>query len=390
MSKTEPEQPNQADRDAARERAVGDALRALIRDLAKRRFGHLPAGKSLDLDLRVSIEPEDDWHLRFDPPLQEQILARVEGVEASWDVYQAGAVYCFQCQRCDCEHSRPPEALDVFQAYDSTGCPKWSELAQMLLDLGEERVDSLFGENKAIIAVPVRGRDLRTRQLHLYGKASRTYALLGQVVAGYFRMRPVRGQEDLRFAVTFQAVEVRTNQGKPALELNALAALPHPWPDLVPEHCPWLEKARRSAADALKNLEAKVLQHLEQDKPSEARRVMARVPAILRRLASDLEQGARQDRRQTKHAKHRREIRRPVDKALDDLRSARPERMFVDLKTSAIAVCGSKGRCHIFNDNGRHITSFKIDNDAINQRVRKNRWEPMAAQHRQAFLDRAL
>ena len=116
---------------------------------------------------------------------------------------------------------------------------------------------------------------------------------------------------------------------------------------------------------------------------------MEKVAPILGRLASAIQRGDRRGRRQTEHAKQRKTIQRPIDKAMADLRKANPERMFRDLKTKAIAVWGNKGRCHIFNDNGKHVTSFTIHGEAVALRLRKKRWAQLETAQARDFLGRA-
>ncbi len=47
-----------------------------------------------------------------------------------------------------------------------------------------------------------------------------------------------------------------------------------------------------------------------------------------------------------------------------------------DEKSGALIACGEQGRAHVFNNEGRHVTSFVIRQDAIQFRVRNQRWRP--------------
>ena len=91
-------------------------------------------------------------------------------------------------------------------------------------------------------------------------------------------------------------------------------------------------------------------------------------------MAENLERGDRQSQRRTKHAEERREDRRPVSKAMDDVRAATPEKLFYDERSQALVVVGEKGRAHVFNDEGRHVTSFTLKQDGIDFRLRNKRW----------------
>ena len=82
-------------------------------------------------------------------------------------------------------------------------------------------------------------------------------------------------------------------------------------------------------------------------------------------------------------------MQRPVHKAIDDARDAPPESIYVDEKTGTTIACGGQGRAHVFSAEGRHVTSFVIRADAIEFRMRTNRWraaEPGEVQRFKASL----
>ena len=394
-----PEKPRQKDVKRAaqsrteRERqAVAEGLRTMIRDCAVERFGLFPEDKSLELNIKLQVQPSAGWALSFDPPLAEQIQDQVESAETDWNVYRPGRVYCFRCEGSSCEHAKPGSSLEVFQGYDPVGSPRWTELTQSLLDLGDERVDLLFGRRPAVVTRIILGKTLRTRQLRPFGRSSRTYALLGQVIAGYFLVGRPGSPNRERIAITFQAVAVRDAKGRTTLELNMLYG-PGDLPEAPNEAMlllPRVDKARGQAMTALKKLEERVRNLETNRKGGEARQCLQRVPGILRKLAASLAQGDRQARRRTVHAQDRRAIQRPVDKAMADLRAAGDWRLFHDLKTKAIAVCGDKGRCHIFSEEGKHVTSFTITPDSVQGRIKKKRWDYLDRDKSRAFLQKVL
>lgn len=366
----------------ARADAASRALRALIRDYYIENFGPAPQGEAWELDLKIKVDPADNWALTFTPSLPQQLLPRMEALEAEQEIYQSGRVYCFRCETSDCEHAQPRASREIFEGYDQLGCPRWMELTQYLLDQGDERIHLLFGEKPGMISRQVRGRDLRERQLASFGKASKTYALLGQLIAGYFPL-PGKGPGTHDFlAFTFQAVEVRSRSGQPRLELNTLYHLPDHLElgDLLAEYA-WVRRARDAARNALDKITARVTLGKEGREPMKA------VPDILRKLGAELERGKRQSRRQTQHARERKQIQRPVDKAMADLSQARPERMYWDVKTKAVVVWAERGRCHIFSDQGKHVTSFVIEPDAVRIRLKKRRWTALEADRRLAFME---
>ncbi len=366
---------------ARRSRAIAHTLSAMIRECYRQRFGGEMKARDFPLDLSMVLS-SDGKGVRFDPPLLEQLIPQLDQMEAAHAVYQPGRVYCFHCEQSNCAHGSPGSPLEVFRGYDQLGRPVWRELAQFLLDLKDERVDRLFEERPKVLARVIPAEVLRAKQLAPFGKSSKTYAPLGQVIAGYFR--PGLDQAD-RLALTFQVVEVRDGAGLPSLALNTLCGLPQPW-SLEESRAGVLGRAlaaRRRASVSLKKLKG-----ISGSGAKRGHASASRVADILHELASQLEKATRVAERQTKHAGERRRIRRPIDKAMADLRIARRERVYLDQKTKTIVLWADKGRCHVFNQGGRHVTSFVIQTDAVETRLRKKRWVPIEPERYQRFMER--
>lgn len=373
-----------------RARAVADALRTLARDLHVSRFGHIVQGEeSLGLQLRFTVSPARNWDLRFDPPLVDQLTEGLQDARADRGAFRRGRAYCFRCGTALCEHAAPPACPSVFAGYGPTGLPEWQDFAQVLIERRDERVDRLFDEHPPTLAVLQLGHDLRLRQLSSFGRASKTYALLGQVVAGYFPARPpdARAAPE-RVALSFQAVEVRDAAGAPRVTLNVLGRHPQE-PDLAEALASgWEPSVFRAREIALRDLEAAGRQAAaarEAGRAAEALQAMRRVPGILRRLAESLERGGRQLMRRTRHAEERRTERRPVHKAVEDALSAPPGRVFHDTRTGGFVACGEQGRAHVFSAEGRHVTSFVLKPGSVEFRARTGRWRPAAPAEAEAL-----
>jgi len=373
-------------RNDARTRALANALRALIRDTYQDRFGSAEGAEPFPLELAFTVDPDDGWSLHFDPPLLDQLTPQLDHHEAAQGAYRDGHAYCFRCQDPACLHSRPGSTLEVFSGYDQTGCPQWTELAQFLLDQKDDRVDRLFDPAAPLITRQIRGKDLRARQLAPFGRSSKTFSLLGQVVTGYISFIDKASRERERLAITYQAVEARDASGRIALRLNRICALPDDLElaELAEGRFDYVLRAEATARDALEQLAWK-LANRSADVP--LGKIMGRVPEVLRKLCRDLDHGQRQSGRQTRHARERRQIRRPVDMAMADLRRVKPAQMYEDLKTRAVVICARKGRCHVFNPDGKHVTSFVVQPGDVASRVRKNRWGAMDEERATQFLD---
>jgi hypothetical protein len=233
-----------------------------------------------------------------------------------------------------------------------------------------------------VLAAMQLGRELRKQQFSFFGKTSKTYSILGQVVAGYVRLPAKAAAEcsNERLALTLQAVETRGPRGSMRLKLNVIAGgLP---PDTLAEllATSWEAGPGRviaSASDALEELARQVAAAREAAEPATVRRHLRRVPAVLGHLARSFEQSCRRSRRRTQHAQHRRKERRPIHKALDDARVAGDDALFFDEKHETWVVCGKQGRVHAFSREGRHVTSFVVQPGSAGFRVRTNRWRPM-------------
>ncbi len=367
-----------------RERAVADALRTLVRDLHETHFGPVaPQTPGIGLTLRLRASPSEGWSLAFDPPLGRQVLAQIEQLHSVLGVYRDGALYCFKCGSTTCAHAAPPAPLSVFAGFDPMGLPEWREFAQTLIERKDERVGLLFERPPRIVTALQSGRDLRERQLATFGRATTTYSILGQVTAGYFLCGPAADPAS-RFALTFQAVETRGAGGGREVRLNMLGG-PAGGPErmeawLASETGAGVARAREAARRAVGQVERMVDGAGGPADAALLHRAFSRVPAILRRLAESLERGGRQSGRRTRHVEQRRvEDRRPVHKALDDLAAARPDAFFRDDKEETIVVCGPQGRAHVFNETGRHVTSFVLPPDGAAFRVRTSRWVPADA-----------
>ncbi|MCS6770498.1 MAG: hypothetical protein NZ740_00550 [Kiritimatiellae bacterium] len=386
--------PRRLSRTERRSRSVADALRTLVRDLFADQYGARAPEGDLSLVLRVRLRPAEKWALSFEPPLPEQLAEQLADAQAARLGFVRGSVYCYRCERTDCEHARPPTPRSVFAGYDAAGRPTWEELPQALLRVRHPRVDELFGRPPAVLAGMQYGREVRGEQLTAFGRASKTYAVLGQVVAGYFEAPRAAGaaqEAPERLAVTFQVVESRGAKGEFRLQLNTLAAMPDgvgfdAW---IGGSAPMaLFRAQMRARREVAALEAGARAARERGDMDAARKILQRVPGVLHRLADALERGARQAQRRTRHAEIRRAEQRPVPKAIEDALASKDEAIFYDLKAQTFVVAGPKGRTHAFTDEGRHVTSFFMRPGAAEFRVRTGRWRAAEPAEVQALRDR--
>jgi hypothetical protein len=368
-----------------RERAVGDALRTLIRDLEVDRFGApRPQAPPLKLTVSLTVQPTENWTLAFEPGLADQLARQIEEAEAQRAVFQPGRLYCFRCESSGCEHAAPPSPAAVFKGYTSTGTPEWHDLHQAFIEARDARVDQLFHGRSHVVTLVQLGRDLKARQLASFGRSSRTYAVLGQVVAGYYPVARRGAVNELpdRLAFTFQAVETRGAGGQLRLRLSTIARPPDgvDLDELLVTDLAWVYRARELTARALEGLERRADAARAASNADDLQAAMRRVPSVLHRLAEFLERGARQGQRRTRHVEERRQEHRPVHKAVEDARTVPDSAIYYDEKAGTLVACADQGRAHVFSADGRHVTSFTLRPDSIAFRLRTQRWRPAAAE----------
>jgi hypothetical protein len=376
-----------------RQTAALDALRALIRDGYHDRFGKAaPNAEACDLQLSLTAQPGEDWQVTFTPPLEEQLALQLEGIQASRGKYMPGCVYCFRCNSSCCAHAVPSTSLQVFAGYSETGCPEWEDFAQTLIAARDERVDHLFRKPPGLVTRITRGKDLQHRQMTSFGRASKTYSILGQVSVGYLVLDDINTREGTgaKTALTFQVAETRSDDGSFRLVLNSLMALPAgaTLDELYATGWnPWLRRAQQLAKREVEALEENVLVARAKRDTAAMRKALSGVPGILRKLAGSINSGYRQSKRRTKHAEQRRKANRPVHMAVSDTAKAGTDDLFEDVKTSAVIARGPHGRCHVFSTDGKHITSFVIKPDSVSFRLRTNRWRPLPEEEGVAFKE---
>lgn len=286
---------------------------------------------------------------------------------------RTGHAYCYGCASATCAHSAPPEHGSVFAGYSSMGIPEWEEFFNFLLQLEDTRTDGLFTERPEVLARVVGRQRLTAAQLATAGRNSLTYKPWGQVVAGYFHV----GEQ--RAALTAQVVESREHR----LHLQVLASA------LFLEALADTPETQRSPLyrvyDALHNARL-ALDHLSvawQTSHAAAgaagdRKIREEAFSVLRHLAHSLERKGRQEHGRTLHAE-RRGGHRPVHAAVDDVRAATPADFYRDAFRNSLVVAGKSGRCHVFSEEGVHVTSLMIGREELEVRVRRNRYVPLAA-----------
>jgi hypothetical protein len=279
----------------------------------------------------------------------------------------------------------------VFGGYSSTGLPVWPEFAQVLLERKHPSVDSLYDPSRTdLVAMYMDPEMLKQRQLNVFGRQSKTYDILGQVVFGFLKMH-LPGEDRStpeRVACTLQAVESRRLDGSPRLELNVLARLSDGSPALDAIEGPYQTRVSdviSSARHRISSLRPPSKGRAEKRGTTSLPDTASLVADILQGLARKLEKVGRQKGRRTAHAEGHRIKDRPTSKAWEDAFGAAEESVLWDKHESTFVVLGPRSRVHVFSRQGRHVTSLVLASEAVRSRKRRKRWIPLTEDQRVQF-----
>jgi len=370
------------------EASLTSAIREAYADMVG---AHPDRARPFGMDLRVSIEPGEPWRLRADPSIEEQIRAAVRETATHAEAFRGGSVYCYRCDSPDCPHSHPPRPTNVFGGYSSTGLPVWPEFSQILLERKHPGVDSLYDPSQTdLVAMYMDPEMLKQRQLNVFGRQSKTYDILGQVVFGFLKIR-IPGEnrsEPERVACTLQAVESRRLDGSPRLELNVLARLSDGSPALDAIKGPYQTRVSdviSSARHRISSLRPPSKGHAEKRRASSLPDTASLSADILQGLARKLEKVGRQRGRRTTHAEGHRIKNRPTSKAWEDAFGAAEESVLWDKNEGTFVVLGPRNRVHVFSRQGRHVTSLVLSSEAVRSRKRRKRWTPLTDAQKEQF-----
>lgn len=365
------------------------ALNGYIEAVGRDVIGSRWTGPEFIIQLPVRVVPtEDGVHMNIDVALLDTVRTAFKDVALQTAGFRSGCVYCYFCQSNNCSHSKPSAPTSIFGGYHTNGIPNWRDIQELLLENGDDRVANLFGVERTLIAILQRGRDLKQKMLADFGKASKTYDILGQVAFGCLQIPVQETAQFLSLAVTLQAVESRGADRHFQLDLNIISALPDSikvLDQILEQGYERLFEAIIKARRKIKQLEEMIRTGMQQGNAQARPELLREVPGIIRTLAHTIEQFGRQSVRRTRHAGERVRADRPVPSAFEDLRMATPEDHYVDLQKSAMIIRGPRQRIHVFSLQGAHITSLKLTPMDVLRRVRIERWRKATHDEVQRF-----
>lgn len=396
--------------DGATDERVQRAL-ALLAEAAQERLrrhpqGHLAAGgrEGLEVTLAVPLSADAAEIDRAAREVAEGIAGGIDGLVHHRASFRPGRVYCLRCGSSDCDHAPLPSERSTFAGYGPSGVPRFLDLPQWLMERGDARAATLYGEDgprrlDRVVAVAASGDELTAGLLDVYRDQAADYRLHGQVTAGWFRATDARGH-GTPLAATFQVVSSRPPGNRRRLGLNVLVQGPGGEPaehlyDRLGE-IPWTTEVRW-AQSVLTSIE-RSLSRAGGRGQGQARgkgkrktggrgkggpeaamaHAEARIAGLLDGLARRLEKGRRAKERRTRHAEERHgQGDRPTRMALTDLAQAKDEDVLLDTQKRTFVVLGDRGRAHVFNRQGKIVTSVRYSTDAIERRRSGGRWKPL-------------
>lgn len=332
----------------------------------------LSVPRHVDLHLRVPLDASADVRGAAAAAV-EQILQRVREVREHERALRPGAVFCYFSGSAEVDHCRPAEPRQVFEGYNSTGRPVFSDFVTMAIERKDGGLDQLLAGEDVVLTHVTMGRLLRTQQLAEFGGNSPVFKILGQVDAGLFR---VLGAEQ-KCAFSFQLLRGTTLEGQPRLRLHAVGKV-----DLMDLADPGLLNI---LSRFQRRLDEESLRLMGKERGGEVDDEAFVLP-LLQDLAQKIAGRARSTGRRTRHAVARSEERqRPTPRAYPDAAEVGDGSILWDTEKSTIVVIGPKGRVHVFTPQARHVTSVMMQGSAIERRRQQGRWRPAEPEERGEF-----
>jgi hypothetical protein len=350
--------------------------------LERHPLGHLVAGRGDRIDVRLPVPTalKEGTLERAGRAAEEAVQEAIQSLVAHSARFQPGRVFCLRCQSAVCEHSAPLSNRQVFTGYASTGVPRFADLGQWLLARRDPRVDLLYREPREspqLLAMVSPGAELTGELLPVFLQNESGYKLHGQVAVGWYPAPTGNGHRE-PLAVSFQVLSSRSRGGRRRFGLNVIGIGPGGQPlehlyDRVGE-IPWSGSVRW-AQTVLGSIE----HQLERAPRTPPQAVDQRIEGLVSALARRLEKGWRGEERKTQHARVRhREGDRPTRMALADFARATPENLLFDTRRETLVVVGDRGRAHVFNREGKLVTSIRYNPAVIEKRRHNGMWRPAA------------
>lgn len=337
------------------------------------------------VDLRVTIpvrlrgRGREEAEGRFIAELESEVARLREQVRLDRLGYRSGHVFCHWCSSPVCEHSGPPDSRSIFVGYAPVGQPRWREFASWMVEIRDPRLDRLFQERALPLATFCTGDSLRASLLPEYQCDGSPYRIVGQVVAGFFRVPTLRVEFERGLVLTAQLIERRLSGGEPSYSLNLISRLPapHDLPATLAERTsPLLTAFVENLRQEVRKLQLELASARNLGRRMSIARCREVASQCLERAPALLDKLLRRTERRTRHAEKRTlDPGRPTASAHSDTLAASAENLLYDRLERTVIVRGPRNRIHVYRADGTHITSVIYPGETIRDRLRAGRWQ---------------
>lgn len=387
-----------------RSEALEEALRCLHRWLAEESQRQsqphllLTPGTRIHLELDLPLlTPEADLRAEA-AQLRDQAKAELLGLLAHRAVLRDGCVLDLRSGKADGPDCAPRDARAVFVGYAANGAPRFLDFAQFLLQHKHPGLDVLYQKKPGLVVVASSEDELYAAVLPPFRQAPAGWRLHGQVVVGFFEVERARGGP-ATLALTLQIQSAAGAGGRRRFALNLLGQGPDgekleamvdrlgrkrgytpPWRDAAT----WAQSALATLEQAAAAKGPRRLDDLALEE---------RLHGILGGLARRLDHDQKARDRRTDHGELRHQQGdRPTPFAWRDLTQAADHEVLFDRRARTLIVLGDRGRAHVFNPEGKLITSIRYSPESIARKQKLEIWRPATAteiaQLRQAVASR--
>jgi len=368
-------------------------LEDLIKTEFYRLYGQIgELRESSKILLNIAVNNIDDLEITMDPSLKDQIRNNLRNMNVKVGAYDSGRVYCYLDQSSECSHCRPDDRSMVMVGYRSNGIPEWEEFLDLLIDVSPSTAAELYENKQLIAAIYLRGRDVKKKMTSGFGKSSRTYNILGQILCGYFSIRPsaVSYEKTDHIALTVQAVEHSSIQGEISLDINVISGLNvSNIMDYFAEGSNRLiSEAVFKASKQLKTIEQEINIAAPHSQGTIRKKLMPKIPVILNEIKLEILKMNQRKYRRTSHAIDRAKDNRPISTAIDDLSKVNTESILEDPENKTMLIPGKNNRWHVFSHDGRLVTSLFLEKEQVLKRLRRKRWQHPETDKISIFIER--
>lgn len=377
-------------------RALED-LSALVRErLARHPLAHLEAtsdaGRDRRLDVRLTIPlaptGADETSLEEG---QRALDHEIDSLLSHRAIVRPGRVYCLRCTSSECEHSLPASSRQIFAGYGPSGLPQFVDFAQWLLERKHPELDRLYTKPPRQVVEVVTEDELTDELLPEFADRRNDFRIHGQVVAGWFEF-PSKNASPAPLALCLQVVSSaerhrprrgkgRKKGGPPRRRLGLGVLTQGPEGESLEDLYARLEGNPWASVVGWTQRVLETIEQSAQGKKGDPDHLNRRIHGALRSVARRLEQGERSRTRRTGHAQKRHhEGDRPTRMAQRDLARARPESVLFDTRRETLIVLGDRGRAHVWNGQGKLVTSIRYSTDSIERKKHQQIWRPASSE----------